>query len=197
VTAATGASNANVAALEAFDELARARRTSLLLDADRPVPAELVDRLLQVATWAPNHKRTWPWRFAVVTGPGRARLGELVAVHEERKGSDEAKVAKARGKYLRAPVVVLVGSAWQPSEIRRIEDRDAVAAGVQNLLLGATAAGLASHWATGDWMADSDVKAFAGLAPDDELVALVYLGWPTGAVSSVERPAPVIARIDA
>ena len=81
--------------------------------------------------------------------------------------------------------------------MRRREDRDAVAAAVQNLLLGATAAGLASHWATGDWMDDPDVKALAGLAPDDDLVALVYLGWPTGDVPSVERPAPSILWLDA
>ena len=149
--------------LESFDRLARARRTSLLVDRAAPVPDELVDRLLRMATWAPNHKRTWPWRFAVVTGEGRTRLGRLVAAFEERRGADAAKVAKAAGKYLRAPVVLLIGSAWDPSETRRQEDRDAVAAGVQTLLLGATAAGLASHWATGDWMADLDVKAFAGL----------------------------------
>ena len=53
---------------------------------------------------------------------------------------------------------------------------------------GPPRAGLASRWATGDWMADLDVKAFAGLGPDDQLVALVYLGWPCGEVAAVERP---------
>ena len=102
-------------------------------------------------------------------------------------------MAKARGKYLRSPVVILVGSAWQPEAMRRREDRDAVAAAVQTLLLGATASGLASHWATGDWMDDAAVKELAGLAPDDDLVALVYLGWPNGEVPAVERPAPIVA----
>jgi nitroreductase len=106
-------------------------------------------------------------------------------------------VAKARGKYLRSPVVVLVGSAFQPDPVRRLEDRDAVAAGVQNLLLGATAAGLASHWATGDWMQDEAVKSLAGLAAEDELIALVYLGWPDGEVADVDRVAPVVVWRDA
>jgi nitroreductase len=181
---------------EAFAVLARARRTSLRVDPERPVPPELVDRLLELAVWAPNHKKTWPWRFAVMTGPARSRLGELVAAFEERRGAPEPKVAKARTKYGRAPLVVLVGSAWSDDPQRRLEDRDAVAAGIQNLLLGATAAGLASHWATGDWMADPEIKALAGLAPEDELVALVYLGWPTGDVPTVERPEPVVVRVD-
>jgi nitroreductase len=179
--------------LDPFDQLVRVRRTSLKVDPDAPVPAELIDRLLRLATWAPNHKRTWPWRFAVLTGPARERLGDLVAGFEERRGSEAARVAKARGKYLRSPVVILVGSAWQPEAMRRREDRDAVAAAVQTLLLGATASGLASHWATGDWMDDAAVKELAGLAPDDDLVALVYLGWPIGEVPAVERPAPIVA----
>jgi nitroreductase len=195
--AAPPAAASEVASLEAFTELARARRTSLLVDRDRSVPDELLEQLLELATWAPNHKRTWPWRFTVVSGQGRARLGELVAAYEERRGSDPAKVDKARGKYLRSPVVLLVGAAWQPDETRRIEDRDAVAAAVQNLLLGATAAGLASHWATGDWMSDEAIKAFAGLAPEDQLIALVYLGWPRGTTTTVARPQPVVTRIEA
>ena len=68
-------------------------------------------------------------------------------------------------------------------------------ASVQNLLLAATASGLASHWATGDWMDDAAVKQLAGLAADDELVALVYLGWPSGEVPEVERPAPSTGRL--
>ena len=93
-------------------------------------------------------------------------------------------------------MVVLAGAAYHPDPVRRIEDRDTIAAGVQNLLLGATAAGLASHWATGTWMDDDDVKALAGLAPDDELVALVYLGWPTGDVPTVERPEPAVVHVN-
>jgi len=181
--------------LEAFEELARRRRTSLLMDRERAVPEELVDRLLRVSTLAPNHKRTWPWRFAVVTGDARERLGELVSDYEARSGADPARVAKARGKYVRSPVVVLVGAAAQADPVRRAEDRDAVAAGVEHLLLGATAAGLASHWATGPWMGDPAVKAFAGLEAEDELIALVYLGWPTGEVPEVERPEPAVLRL--
>lgn len=179
-------------ALERFAQLVRRRRTSLRMDPDVAVPRELVERLVRLATWAPNHKRTWPWRFSVLTGEARARLGEAVAAFEAARGADEAKVTKARGKYLRAPVVVLVGAAGHDDPVRRAEDRDAVAAGVQNLLLGATAAGLANHWATGDWMADAAVKELAGLAAEDELVALVYLGWPAGEVPVVERPDPVV-----
>ncbi len=186
----------NLPDIGGIERLVVARRTSLRVDPGRDVPEELVDRLLKLAVWAPNHKKTFPWRFAVVRGDGRQRLGDLVAAYEERHGMPPERIAKARGKYLRSPVVVLVGAAHHPDPVRRVEDRDAVAAGVQNLLLGATAAGLASHWATGDWMGDDDVKALAGLSPEDDLIALLYLGWPTGDAPVVPRPEPAVVHVD-
>ena len=48
-----------------FAHLVRARRTSMLVHGQRPVPRDLVEQLCELAQWAPNHKRTWPWRFAL------------------------------------------------------------------------------------------------------------------------------------
>jgi nitroreductase len=46
-------------------------------------------------------------------------------------------------------VVLVVGSSAHPLPHLHRENQDAVAAGVQNILLGATALGLASFWSTG------------------------------------------------
>jgi nitroreductase len=175
-----------------YDVIAR-RRTSLRVDPDRPVPAELLQRLCVAAAWAPNHHRTWPWRFAVFSGDARRRLGEALAGYEEARGAAEAKVAKARTKYLRSPVVLAVGCAADPDPVTAMENRDAVAAAVQNLLLAATAEGLASYWGTGAVTEAPAVKALCGLEPADELVALVYLGWPVGLdPEAPARPEPEI-----
>lgn len=182
--------------LDGFERLVRARRTSLCVDPDRPVADAVVERLLRLATWAPNHKRNYPWRFAWFTGPGRYRLGDAVAAFEATTGAPAAKVQRARTKYARAPVILLVGIVHHPSPVRRQEDRDSAAAAVEHVLLGATAAGLASHWATGTWMDDAEVKRLAGLGAADELVALVYLGWPAGDVPVPPRPAPVVTRVE-
>src|SRR6476660_1748361 len=98
--------------LGGIERLIVSRRTSLRVDTEREVPDELVDRLLRLAVWAPNHKKTFPWRFAVVEGEGRRRLGELVAAYEGRVGAPPGRQEKAKGKYLRAPVVVLAGAAF-------------------------------------------------------------------------------------
>ncbi|CAN5470233.1 hypothetical protein BH10ACT1_BH10ACT1_39700 [soil metagenome] len=180
----------------AVRQVVRSRRTSLLVDRERPVPDDLVDQLIEAATWAPNHKRTWPWRFTVVTGGSRARLGEAMADHAQGSGAPEAKVAKLRTKYLRSPTLLLV---WQAvdvdDEVRRREDRDAVAAAVQNLLLVATAHGLGSYWGTvADHLVPA-VRAVAGVDRAHDLVALVYLGWPTAAVPAPARTVPEVTRL--
>ncbi|MFM7534612.1 MAG: nitroreductase family protein [Acidimicrobiales bacterium] len=179
--------------LDAFEQLARTRRTSLLVDVARPVPEALVERLLATATWAPNHKRTWPWRFAVCAGEARSALGEAFADAQAAAGlADEAKLAKTRGKYRRAPAVILVGADPHERPELDVENRDAVAAAVQNVLLAATAAGLASFWSSAPVGQDHAVAALAGFPEATRFVAVLYLGWPAGTVEVPERPpAPV------
>ena len=67
-----------------FSKLVRSRRTSMIVDQTREVPIGVIAELCALATWAPNHKKTWPWRFAVFTGAGRTRLGDTMADEMER-----------------------------------------------------------------------------------------------------------------
>jgi nitroreductase len=186
-----------VSDLEQFEDLARRRRTSLAVDAERPVDGALVERLCTLATLAPNHKRTWPWRFAAFSLSGRAKLGNAFAADMVSVGmNEEGRLAKTRAKYERAPVVLLVGSAGHDKAHLDEENRHAVAGGVQNLLLGATAAGLASFWSSPPVSPAPTVNALAGFAADVSLVAVVYLGWPSGAVDAPERPPASVTHVN-
>lgn len=177
-----------------FADLAMRRRTSLLIDRERPVPDDLIERLCRLATWAPNHKRTWPWRFAVLTGDARGRLGELTAQRLIDEGvTKEAKLEKARTKYYRSPVVVVVAARPHDDPELDVENLHATAAGVQNFLLGATATGLASFWASGAPLRSDAVKDLCGFDQQDRLVALIYLGWPSGECAVPQRPEPDIS----
>jgi nitroreductase len=173
------------------------RRTNLLMDRDRGVDDGLVTALLDLISWAPNHKRTWPWQVAVFSGEGRARLGEACAVDLLAAGiTDEAKLTKTRGKYLRSPVVVAVGQMGFSGndDIHRVgEDRDAVAAGIQNFLVGATAAGLASYWGSAGEPTGAALLACCGFAPTSRVNALIYLGWPASEQEAPARPALPVA----
>jgi nitroreductase len=174
---------------ENFSELVRSRRTSMIVDQSRDVPLALIAELCGLATWAPNHKKTWPWRFAVFTGNGRATLGEKMADEMERvRFGDDVKRAKTRTKYLRTPATLVVGCAPDDNEMLHAENRDAVAAGIQNLLLGATALGLASFWSTPALTRPDGVLELCGFDPDDRLVGIIYLGWATHECPAPPRP---------
>lgn len=189
----TGArSGGGAGELAALEAVIRGRRTNLRVDPERPVPAAVVEHLCALAVWAPNHHRTWPWRFAALTGDARVRLGACLADHLRAGGAAPEKVAKAEAKYCRAPVVLAVGVGHAPGDgaVRRAEDRDAVAAGVQNLLLAATASGLASYWGSGEVLDLPAVHELCGFDVDTTLIALIYLGYPLGEVAAPPRPVP-------
>lgn len=166
------------------------RRRSMVRVLAEPPPRDLVERLLEACTWAPNHYRTNPWRFAVVTGNAREKLGEIMATSlaarledaedGEAPGVDkEALLHKERRKPLRAPVVIAV--ACEPSsapKVTPVEEICAVAAGVQNMLLAAESLGLGAMWRTGNPARDPAVKSYLGFPQSAEIVAFLYVGYP-------------------
>lgn len=169
--------------------IVRTRRTNLVVDRERPVGDAVVDELCELATWAPNHKRTWPWRIAVVGGDTRRELGERISVVMAAQGDDEPKVTKTRTKYLRSPWVVVVGADPGDSAERTAENRYAVAAGIQNMLLAAHAHGLAALWGSPARGANAVIVEMCRFPAQTEILGLVYLGWPTKEQESPGRPA--------
>ncbi len=169
----------------------------MLVDKQREIPHAVIRELCELAQWAPNHKRTWPWRFAVAEDQARARLGTVIAEAMQAHGDPPAKVDKARTKYMRTPVTLVVGSAPGDSSLRTAENRDAVAAGIQILLLAATSQGLASYWSSCPKGANDLVAALCGFEPGTHISALIYLGWASSTVESPGRPAPDVHMIAA
>jgi nitroreductase len=158
----------------------RARRSIGKVQVERP-PREAIERLLEAATWAPNHHLTEPWRFFVLAGESRRALGEVMA--RALVGEPETDVARlaferAAAKPLRAPVVIAVAVEPAGGKVPEIEEVAAGAAAVQNLLLTAHALGLAAMWRTGEAAYHPAVKAFFGLGPEAHLLGFVYVGYP-------------------
>jgi len=160
-----------------------------------PVPRELVERLLSAAVQAPNHYKVRPWRFVVLTGTSRERLGDVMAQAFMEKFPDlppdtqSQALEKERSKPLRSPVVIAVG-VDKPSEAKVIEIENvcATAAACQNLLLAARGLGLAAKWRTGGPARNPQVKKFLGFEPDQHLIAFLYIGYPEFDPGPCERP---------
>ena len=156
-----------------------------------PVPRALIEKLLAAAVQAPNHYKVRPWRFVVLTGNGRDRLGHILAASLLDRMSDLSPevVNKTQALSLRAPVLIAVG-VDKPTEekVKEIENVAAVAAACQNLLLAAEAEGLAVKWRTGEWARDIKVKEFLGFSADQHLIAFLYVGYPEFVAEYEPRP---------
>ena len=150
-----------------------------------PLPRETVEELLEAAVSAPNHHQTCPWRFIVLAGNARREVGEAHARAVARVRPDltpETREQEA-SRFGRAPVVIAccVRPGEDPVEAR--EDRDAVAAAIQNMLLAAQARGLGGIWRTGTMADEPEVREALALGERDAIVGLVYLGrLPDGVV---------------
>jgi len=155
------------------------------------VPKEIIEKLLSAAVQAPNHYKVRPWRFVVMTGAARARLGDVIAnsLKNEHPEYPSAAFDKERSKPLRSPVLIAVG-VDKPSEKKVIEVENicATAAAVENLLLAAYAEGLGAKWRTGSPARDLKVKQFLGFESDQYLIGFIYIGYPEFEVEPKERP---------
>ena len=170
----------------------------MVVDRDEPIDHRIVESLCELATWAPNHKRTYPWRFASFTGDGRLRLGDaFVADMIELGIGDDGKRTKTLTKYARTPTTLVVGCAAHDHPTFHDENRDAVSAGIQNLLLGATAIGLASFWSTAPVLEPPRVLELCGFEPTDRIIGVIYLGWASAAPGTGDRPPAVVPELTA
>ena len=155
------------------------------------VPRELIETLLSAAVQAPNHYKVRPWRFVVMTGAGREKLGEAMArsTTASKPDATEDDLRKDRAKPLRAPVVIAV-AVDKPglTKAKEIENVCATAAAVQNMLLAAHALGLAAMWRTGPSAADPAIKQFFGWESDQHLIGFVYIGYPQHEATPPSRP---------
>jgi len=154
-----------------LEDAIRGRRTHKAFRSE-PVPREVLDELLELARWAPNHNLTNPWRFRVVGPRALERL-------KEAAGPESAP------KLARAPTLV-VASALQSGDARQDEE-DLLAAGsaVYTVLLAAHARGLVGYWRTPGVLRTPAGRAAVGLPDDERFVGLVYLGYPCQ-----DKPAP-------
>jgi nitroreductase len=155
------------------EEAIRGRRTHKAY-APEPVERELLDELLELARWAPNHHLTNPWRFRVVGPHALAKL-------------KEAAGPEAASKLDRAPTLVVASVAQEGDPQQDEEDLLASACATYIVLLGAHARGLVGYWRTPGVLRTPEGRAAVGLADNERFVALIYLGHPRQEQAPPER----------
>ena len=148
----------------------RTRRTHKAYESE-PVPREVIEELLELARWAPNHHLTQPWRFRVIGPEAFKRLAAAGREGEEQK--------LGRAPTLIVATAKLTGDAHQDAE-----DVQAACCAVYAVLLGAHSRGLASYWRTPKVLQTPEGRDAVGIEADEQFVGLIHLGRP------VSDPAP-------
>jgi len=144
------------------------------------VPRDVIEKILSAAVQAPNHYKVRPWRFVVLTGNGRNKLGDVMAASflDRNPATPLEGLDKTRALPLRAPVVIAV-AADKPADTKIIEMENIVSASAacMNILLAAHALGLGAILRTGEWARDARVKEFLGLTADQYILGFIYIGY--------------------
>ncbi|MBA1157904.1 nitroreductase family protein [Microvirga mediterraneensis] len=158
-----------------------------------PGPSEQeVETLLKVASRVPDHGKLVPWRFILIQGEARGRLGEVLATafQADNPNASAEQVAAERERFSNAPLVVAVVSRVVPhAKIPDWEQVLSAGAVCMNLLTGATALGYGASWLTG-WAAfDRRVLDALGLKLHERIAGFVHIGTAKETPTDRDRPA--------
>ena len=156
---------------------------------------ETIQQILESAIWAPNHFKTEPWRFQVMTGKGREKLGQAYGAIQAESfdaESEEGRTAFEKGfnNAFRAPVIISISAEiMEDGRVLEIEDVMATACAVQNMQLTAHSLGLGSIWRTGPAAYHEFMKEAFALSEHTKILGFLYIGYPqTIKEPPVKRP---------
>lgn len=141
-----------------------------------PVDPETVERALECAVRAPNHKVTAPWKFFL---PGPETVSAIIELNADlllaTKGPSAAE--HKRKSWSRMPGWLVVTCRRSDDPVRWREDWAACAAAVQNFMLSLWSEGVASKWSSGPVTRDARLLELLGLNPSEhDVVGLVWFG---------------------
>lgn len=144
------------------------------------IPRSVIERMLNAARFAPNHRLTQPWRFVVYSGSGRAQFAQTwIAANQNHAGDsfDPVKAETFRSKVMMCSHIITIGMKRNPI-VPEFEEVCAVASAVQNMMLVAHEQGAGGYWSTGGLVFYDSLKAEFGLEQHDQLLGFLMLGMP-------------------
>lgn len=146
----------------------------------RPLPALAIERAVEAAIAAPNHRMTEPWRFIRVGTQTRAVLATVQARLKDKGRTPSAStLERAREKLLTPTELIVVCSARHAEPSVEREDYAAVACAVQNFCLSLWSEGIGSKWGTGGVTKDAETYQALGVnASEQTIVGFLSVGYP-------------------
>ena len=157
---------------------------------DEPVDPMAIERMLDAAIWAPNHRLTEPWRFFVLERGSqvRASAAELAAEYQMQRSGDKRRADAARQKVLDPPIVMYVYNVPGPDDETTRENYASVCIAAHNLSLAGAAEGLAVTWETGGVTRHPGLKELLGVDESWEMATMLLIGHPGEHIASRRSP---------
>ncbi|MCC9165739.1 nitroreductase family protein [Pontibacter harenae] len=165
------------------------------------VPDEQVQQLLALADWAPTHANTEPWRFKVYAGD---KVQEFCLSHAKlyKQQTDTEKYLEFNYEKLlhmgdsASHLIVTYMRRGDLPKIPPLEEIAATSCAIQNLLLGATALGIASYWGSGGMAYHPAMKEMLQLREEDVVLGILYLGYTDKEVPAGKRIVPLEEKVE-
>lgn len=159
----------------------------------REIGRDEIERLLEAAVQAPNHRMTEPWRFYVLGPEARRAYGAALGARKAKKVEDpeaaRAVLEKVADSHRDLPAMLAVAMRLDANPEIREEDYAATFMAIQNLCLAAVASGLGTHIKSGAVMDDPRAREAVGVPDDERIVATIFLGEPEAAPEGKPRRA--------
>jgi nitroreductase len=145
----------------------------------KEIPQSAIELVLENANFAPTHKLTQPWRFVVIRGAAKARLGvETARIYQEKTPTEKFLQKKYDSfpiKMDKADTIIAICIHFHEDKVSAWEEIAAVACAVQNMALTAHALNIGSYWGTPEPIAHLD--EFLELAPNEKCYGLFFMGY--------------------
>ena len=173
---------------QSFAALLRGRRSIDLFEHE-PVDTAVLLEAIEVARWAPNHRRTEPWRFYLIGPVTAAAIIDLAAeVDAAKKG--EAAGAARRARLQTVPgFFVLTSRRSDADALLDREDYAACCCAVQNLMLYLWQRGIGVKWTTGGVTRQARFYDLLGIdAGKESVVGFFWYGLPKVVPTQRRRP---------
>ncbi|WP_405380116.1 nitroreductase [Maribacter sp. LLG6340-A2] len=160
-----------------FDIIKKRRSVFPVQYNSQPIAKEDIARVLEAANWAPNHKCTEPWRFKVLQGEAKTRLGTFLSKkYEELDPRPKAmKIKKLQENPQRAAAIIAICMQRDPKEsLPEWEEIAAVSMAVQNMWLLCTEMGIGSYWSSPGLI--TYMNEFFDLEEGEKCLGFFYMG---------------------
>lgn len=168
-------------------ELIRGRRSINLFEPE-PVGSDVLLDAIELASWAPNHRLTEPWRFYLI-GPERAAaVADCWAGYEvELKG--EAAGAARRKRLGGIPGHFVLTTARSDDGVIDQENYAACCCAAQNLMLYLWQRGVGVKWTTGAITRESRMYETLGIdVRAERIVGYFWYGRAKMVAKQKRRP---------